>query len=504
MNNPSVLKELSPEQKLYQLIISRLDGDRITSESYQEQTFKLVDKGIGGFIVFGGKRDEILLFIEKLQALSRIPLFIASDVERGVGQQLQGATCFPSQMAVAAAVKRSNPADEKLLERMIKAIAEEAIEAGINMPLMPVVDVNKNPNNPIICTRAFSDDPRKVEWFAVRYIKILEEKGLISCVKHFPGHGDTDTDSHMSLPVISKSRSDLMNVDIYPFIKVISTGASAIMVGHIAVTAFDDMPASLSEEVITNMLRKELEFKGLVLTDALSMSALHEFHNITVRCVNAGVDILLHPSDADAAVKELERAIDSGETDEKKINMAIERILKYKSTLKEFRKPFVNHKGHSDVATLLSDKSVTLVKGSSAVLPLKDLRDVSVVFSADENEHNISPLRNFISPVISIQKNEGKAARNNVIVSIFTSVAAWKGSSGIQKEEMHKIKEIIKNSKNSIVIAFGSPYVLQYLKEADVLIAVYDSNVRAQRSVIKCLTGEMKFSGSLPVSLSIS
>ena len=177
------------QKKLYQLIISRLNGHHIHSETYRERILDLVRKGIGGFIVFGGERDGVSAFIDEIKSLTEIPLFIASDIERGVGQQIKGCTNFPSQMAIAAAVDKNNPEDVVLLRDAVRAVALEAIDAGINMPLIPVLDINSNPDNPIICTRAFSDNAADVSWFGAEYIKALEEAGLISCAKHFPGHG---------------------------------------------------------------------------------------------------------------------------------------------------------------------------------------------------------------------------------------------------------------------------------------------------------------------------
>ncbi|MDI6889883.1 MAG: glycoside hydrolase family 3 N-terminal domain-containing protein [Thermodesulfovibrionales bacterium] len=190
--------ELTLEKKLYQLVISRLDGYNIHSQAYKEKIFKLVEKGIGGFVIFGGRRNEIKGFINKIQSISEISLFIASDVECGVGQQIKDATLFPCQMAMAAAIGRNIPGDVIPPGNTIKAIAQESTDIGINMPLIPVLDVNQNPDNPIICTRAFSDNPEDVAWFGSEYIRILEGSGLISCAKHFPGHGDTAADSHIS------------------------------------------------------------------------------------------------------------------------------------------------------------------------------------------------------------------------------------------------------------------------------------------------------------------
>ncbi len=280
MSNTSNIHLNFLEKKLYQLIISRLDGDKVASKKYQEKIIELVKKGIDGFILFGGKKDEIRDFISKIQSISEIPLFIASDIERGVVQQIKDTTLFPCQMAIAAAINKDRPEDVSLLRSAIKAIADEAMDIGINMPLIPVLDVNQNPDNPIICTRAFSDNPEDVAWFGSEYIKILETSGLISCAKHFPGHGDTAIDSHISLPVITKSRTDLMTTDIMPFVGAIKAGVSSIMIGHLSVPAIDSMPASLSKMIITDLLRMELGFNGLILSDALNMDALKGNKNI--------------------------------------------------------------------------------------------------------------------------------------------------------------------------------------------------------------------------------
>src|SRR4030066_2136050 len=261
------------QRKLYQLIISRLDGGRICDQTYFESIFTLVRKGIGGFIIFGGKREDLRPFVDKLQATAEIPLFIASDIERGVGQQIHGYTKFPCQMAVRAAINRDDPADMAILRDSLRAVALEAIDAGINMPLIPVLDINNNPDNPIICTRGFSDNPEDVSFFGSEYIRVLEGMGLISCAKHFPGHGDTSTDSHISLPLIRKSYDDLLNFDVRPFAGAIKTGVSSIMIGHLLIPSIDDsVPSSLSKKVITDLLRKELGFNGLIMTDALHMS----------------------------------------------------------------------------------------------------------------------------------------------------------------------------------------------------------------------------------------
>jgi beta-glucosidase-like glycosyl hydrolase len=489
MVNFSMQKNMPVEKKLYQLIISRLDGDKVSDTSYQNKISGLVQKGIGGFIIFGGEKDEIKQFIASLRSASEIPLFIASDIERGAGQQFKNATYFPFQMALAAAIDKNRPEDILMLDIIIQSIADEAIDIGINMPLIPVMDANQNPDNPIICTRAFSDDPQKTAWFGSHYIKILEDLYLISCPKHFPGHGDTAIDSHISLPIISKSKDDLIKTDLMPFIKSIQTGASSIMIGHLKVPALDSKPASLSKKIITDFLKKELCFNGLIMTDALNMSALKDFGNVPAECVNAGVDILLHPPDADMTVKELLSAIESKEISEDRIDSALERIIKAKKRFGNIKKSDVNYKAHSFISEQISEMSITLIKNSPGILPISNAK---VVFAGDSDIYRSSVLKNHFN---------SKSESEPLIAAIFTSVAAWKGISGISDEERQKILDAIKQAKKSIVISFGSPYVLKRFKEADILIAAYEPSVQAQMAVIKCLRGEIDFQGKLPVKI---
>jgi beta-glucosidase-like glycosyl hydrolase len=491
-------------QNLYNLIISRLDGNNVSSKEYKDKCIDLVHKGIGGFILFGGDKYEVGKFIEKLQSIAELPLLIASDIERGVGQQAEGATIFPPQMAVGAAFGRDSDA-ESMIANAVRAIAAEAVDTGINMPLIPVMDVNRDPDNPIICTRAFSDNPADVAWFGSIYIRTLEDAGLISCAKHFPGHGDTGIDSHISLPVISKGREDLMNVDIAPFREAVKAGTGSFMIGHLSVPALDSLPATLSKKIISGLLRIELGFEGLIITDALNMNALDEFDNVPVMCMNAGADILLHPADADEVVESLIIGIDSGEIEEEKINDALNRICRFRSGINTLQKTDIDFTKHQEIASLISDRSITLVKDTPGVLPLGDAQRLSLVCTGDQNDVDMDALKNFMhgAGILNTGDPDLRNARFNetTVFALFTNVAAWKGSSGIRDEDIQIIKQAVKKAGQSIVISFGSPYVLGHFMEADVLIAAYESSGQAQRSVIKCLRGESTFQGRLPVKL---
>jgi beta-glucosidase-like glycosyl hydrolase len=402
-------------------------------------------------------------------------------------------------MAIAAAVDKNRPGDISIFEDSLKAIAREAIDVGINMPLIPVLDINQNPDNPIVCTRAFSDNPEDVTWFGMKYIRIFEGSGLISCAKHFPGHGDTAVDSHLSLPVITKSFEELRSVDLMPFLKAVEAGVSSIMVGHLSVPEIDSKPASLSEKIITDLLRKEIGFNGLILTDALNMKALKDFENVPAQCVKAGADILLHPLDADLTVKELLSADESGEITEEQIDEAVNRIAKTKMKIQSVRKQEIDYQHHKMLSSQITDMSLTLLKNTEG-LPILDLREIHVVLAGEHKFFESTPFKNYFTNVSTVLSAKG--LKNNIaLFAIFTSVAAWKGTSGIDDTEMARISELLKMAETSIVISFGCPYVLRYFKEADILIAAYDATEQSQRAVIKCLQGEMNFQGRLPVKI---
>jgi beta-glucosidase-like glycosyl hydrolase len=510
--------KLTLEKKLYQLIISRLDGYDIRSRRYKEGIYELVERGIGGFIIFGGRKDEIKDFIQKIQSFSEIPLIIASDVECGVGKQIDDTTLFPCQMAMSAAIDKERPGNIVLLQNALKAVSCESIDVGINMPLIPVLDINQNPDNPIICTRAFSDNPEDVAWFGSWYIKELEGAGLISCAKHFPGHGDTNVDSHISLPVITKSLEELMKNDLIPFVEAIKEGVSSIMVGHLSIPVIDSKPASLSKRLITDLLRKKLGFDGLVLTDALNMKALKDFEYVSVGCIKAGADILLHPEDADKTVEELKFAMKNNILSEEEIEKAVNRILKIKDRLQNIATPLcpplvkgelkggeVDYQGHKVLSANITDMSITLLKGIEGLLPILDEAKVHVVLAGENKFFESSPFK-AISRIVStilfpIPLPQGEGDGGNMVFAIFTSISAGRGTSGIDDEEREQVYRLIKKAKNSVVISFGCPYVLRFFRDADVLIAAYETTEQAQKAVIKCLKGELGFKGRLPVKI---
>lgn len=488
------MTDLNIERSLYQLIIHRLDGNNIGSKSYRERIINLVQKGIGGFILFGGEKDELVNFIKKIQSLSEIPLFIASDTERGIGQQVKGANIFPSQMAVASAINKKKKEDIKLLKDFLDALSMEAIDIGINMLLIPVLDINQDPENPIICTRAFSEDREDVSWFGNFYIKVLQENGLISCAKHFPGHGDTSVDSHIKLPTILKSKNELLRMDLHPFVEAIKSGVKSIMVGHLLVPSLDSRPATLSRKIVTDLLRNELGFNGLVLTDALNMDAVKDIDNVALNCLKAGIDILLHPIEPEKIVKKLTEAVIDKKLRIEEIKERLDRIFKVKSELKKTLDKPVNYEKNRKISERLTERAITIYKGNKSAFAIKNLKGVDVYFFGEKGLYDKGFMNRFFS--------HSKVNNSDItIIFIFKSVSAWKGGIGLCRSEVEDIKRIIRGSKVSYVISFGNPYILRHFKEADFLIASYDTSLQAQKAMIKALKGDIDLYGRMPVKI---
>jgi len=284
---------------------------------------------------------------------------------------------------------------------------------------------------------------------------------------------------------------------------------SSIMVGHLQIQALDSIPASLSRKVITGLLREGLGFHGLVLTDALNMSALSGIENLAARCIHAGVDLLLHPSDAELTVRELTSAIQSKVLDEGEIDAAIERILKAKSRIHQIRGAKVDYSKHDTLSRQITEMSITLVKHKGGIVPITENSQMSVVVAGEEKfymPHLYFPITQIpLNPPLLKGEKGGLSSPDAItIISIFSETAAWRGRSGIDEQERERIRNLIRKAKSSIVISFGSPYVLSHFREADILIAAYDAREQTQEAVIRCLKGELEFKGQLPVNIFLS
>ena len=330
--NLETISHLTRREKIAQMIMVRIRGDYYHSEHWYRNSLEnwLKNDGIGGVISFGGSIHGSYYNIQQFQKWAKYPLLVAADYERGLGQWLGGGTLFPSNMAIAATGDSTFAYDQG------RITALEARALGVHVTFSPVMDINNNPKNPIINFRAYSDSREIVSKFGSAFIQGAQDNGLVTCAKHFPGHGNTATDSHTSLPTIEGSRAELDSLELYPFRKAVEAGVKMIMVGHIALPGLDESgdPASHSVAITTNLLRKEMGFDGIIITDGMEMGGLTQMAwagESAVRAVEAGVDILLLPMDVKHTINSLVEAVQSGRISEKRINESVEKIWKMKA-----------------------------------------------------------------------------------------------------------------------------------------------------------------------------
>ena len=524
------LKDLPVQRMLAQRVMPRLEGSLLGDPGYLKEVHKLIDAGVGGFILFGGEFWEVRQALARLQAKAKIPLLIASDMERGAGQQLKGATSFPCQMAVAAATDLVSGDGLGMVSEMLQGVAEEARGAGVQAVLTPVLDVNSNPMNPIICTRAFSDEPVSVAALGEYFVKGLQGSALpvMACAKHYPGHGDTSVDSHSHLPLIDKDRESLEEEDILPFRKAVMAGVEMVMTAHIKVPAIDpEYPASLSTKITRGFLRNRAGFEGLVLTDALDMGALkgHYPPGTAARlAIKAGADILLHPPEPDSFLHTLgEMAKDKEVTKEEVMSSAgrLQRAkAKYCLPAKLTDKDMAGRLAkNNEIAQAIALRALTLVKAGGAFPKLREIKGtVSHVVLDDDDDpmtgravrSELSARHKHVKNLYVARKDAGKLkgealkrtrASALTIISIFSKVSARKGHSGLSPELMDLAKQLVAKNKRSVVVSFGSPYILREFMDAEFVVAAYDPGEAMRLAACSAFMGDIVFMGELPVRI---
>ena len=518
------MKIPSLKQAVAQMVMPRIEGNRLLEPAYRDEMAGLVREGLGGFLLFGGDVEQTPRHLAELQSRAEVPLLISSDVERGLGQQLEGGTRFPSQRAVASAMGRRTKKDLDLLGRMLDAVRTETRAAGIHIVFSPVMDVNNNPDNPIICTRSFGEDPETVELFGKHYIRGLQKPGvdghreLLACAKHFPGHGDTDQDSHSVLPVIRADRARLNRVELPPFREAVKDGVGTVMIAHLLVPALDPVkPVTFSKKVVTALLREGMAFEGLIVSDALDMGALageYPQDEIAIRAVEAGMDILLHPVDARVTMNAVVKAVESGRITETRIHESVERILAAKTQLGLFDKSArpvakINYEKHRAIAIEIGKKALTVVSGNGKKLPL-DIGKGAACFVLDDDSKGMGVpftrglAKRFgkmnmttLTPDMcdsSLASQLDLSGVGSVVIGIFSRISASKGRSGISPKLRDAAFEVLRKAKEagkrSVVISFDSPYILDQFKDADYLIAGYDRMDAIQEAAAEMIAGK--------------
>ena len=527
------LKKMTVEEKIGQMVACRFAGSfRNADSAYLRELDDLVVKsGIGGLVLFGGEVYETAELANAFQRLAKVPLLMASDFERGTGNQVTGATLFPPLMSLGAA------GSEELAYGMGRVTALEGRAMGIHMTYAPVVDVNINPDNPIINTRAVGADPGLVSRIAAGFIRGAQDNGMIATAKHFPGHGDTSQDSHSLLPTIEAGLERLESVELVPFQAAVDAGVRAVMTAHLAVPALDPtpgLPATLSAPILTGVLRKKLGFRGLIVSDALEMSGVtnaFSTEEASLLAVLAGVDQLLLPPEPAKVIAFLAGAVRDGRLPERRVDESVRRILEAKAALGLHRNRFVRideldrriaSRPFLEQALKTFESSATLVKNERGALPLVAAGGKFAVFSLSSDLGDYFAGRAFVTAMRTrfpdaaafyadadtgredLDDAYAKAAgARTVVFALFSRVSAGKGSVDLEPKHVDLIKKFaaLENGLRIVVVSFGSPYFLRRFPGVDAYVCLYRNTPETQDIAARALAGEMDFGGKLPVSI---
>lgn len=535
----SALRRMTVDEKIGQLLFTTYHGTFTSTDSpeYAQMLHDVKDLHAGGFILvtrmtpLGIEKSQLYptaVLSNQLQAKSKLPLLIGADFERGSAMRLDEGTSFPTQMAIAAG------GDARDAYTMGKITAMEARQAGVQWIYAPVADVNNNPGNPIINTRSYGEDPARVAEFVSAYVRGVEENGGLATAKHFPGHGDTAADSHIDLPVIRADRARLESLELVPFRAAIAAGVGSVMTGHLNVPAFEpnpNTPATLSANILTGVLRKELGFQGLVITDAMDMGGITVRFapgEAAVRAVLAGADCLLMPPVPDAAFEALQQAVKSGRISRERLDASVRRILQAKAQLGLEKNRLVNVNGidahfaqntWKKEAQEISDRGITLLRDTPHRLPLdgtKPSRALLLAFYADPEptpgEDLERELRRRFDSVTTLRADTRFRDAANLklpspdtydiaILALFVRVSDRKGNVDVPAEQAALTEQVYKSGKPVITLAFGSPYLIERFPDAETWLGAFGISDVAQISMASALFGEIPVRGHLPVTI---
>jgi beta-glucosidase-like glycosyl hydrolase len=529
----SILATLSLEEKVGQVLMPWLPGDysAFDSEPFARAAAWVDSSQVGGLIIsFNASASPLdgALKLNALQQRSRLPLLVAADLEYGVGMRLAGATAFPNVMAIGAT---GSELDAYELGRVT---ALEARAVGIHWTFSPVGDLNSNPLNPIINTRSFGEDPDDVSKLISAYVRGAAEHGLYTTVKHFPGHGDTGTDSHLAMPVLQGCWDRLDRLELVPFRAAIRAGATSVMVAHIVYACGaggDSLPATLSPAVTTGILRDSLDFRGLVVTDALTMGAIiNRFGpgESAVRAFLAGSDMLLMPADLRWARAAMLAAVDSGRISRARLDSSVRRVLELKLGAGLFRNRtvpldsiplVVGQKAFQTLADDIAQRSLTLVTRGPIDQYRAQRSRVAVVTYAEETNlrmgetlvaelrargETVTPFRLYPPSGTASYDSARAIIRTHPRVIFASSVRpiAWRGHVALP-DSLARLIEVTAAQRPTVLVSFGSPYLLNQIVDfrGAYLLAWSDASA-TERAVARALAGEAPIRGRSPVQLS--
>lgn len=522
------LRSLSVREKAGQMILAWISG-RFSGEGSAEmaQPYRWVERDrVGGFIISNGAPGELAGKLNALQRRARVPLLMVSDLESGPGMRLLGTgTDFPPVMGLAAT------GSDSLAFEVGKVIGLEGRAVGLGMTLSPVLDVNSNPQNPIINTRSFGEDPVSVGRFAADYVRGVHAGGLLAMGKHFPGHGDTHTDSHMSLPTVGANRARLDAVDLPPFRTAIAAGMDGMLVAHIAVpnVAGDEVPSSISPKVTGQILRGEMGFRGLVSTDAFNMRGLTSRYgqgDAAVRAIQAGADILLQPEDIPGVLDAVERAVRDGRITEARIDESVRRILAAKSRLRlqdqriadpAAMQRTVGATQHRRLAAEVAQRSITLVRDARGLVPFAaGARSILSITYADGGTTGGAFNATLAGGGRAVQAarvtsrtgaaefavlRQRAGAADVVVISAYVNPVQYRGSVEAGGGFSAFVESLARSGRAVVVVSFGSPYLLRAFPSVPAYVLAWGPEAVCQEAAARALLGQAPIGGRLPVTI---
>lgn len=505
----SLYAKLSMDERIGQLYIVALYTNK--DQNHISGVRKLVEQErIGGIILMQDDAEQEIALVNEFQKKSRVPMLFGMDAEWGLYQRIKTAHKFPWAMTLGAIQ------DNGLVYEMASKIAEDAKKMGIYWNFAPVVDVNTNPKNPIIGNRSFGSDVQNVIAKALAYAQGLQDNGVLAAIKHFPGHGDTDVDSHLDLPVVKHSLERLNKIELAPFKALMDKKIGGTMIAHLYVPQLEkgkNIPASISYDIVTNLLKNKFRYEGLVITDALNMNAVAKKYpagELDLRAFKAGNDVLLFSQDVPTGKKLIKEAIQKGEISEKRLEESVKKILKTKYLLglqnlrplsSEGINNALNNDSHAKISEKLYANALTLLKDEKQLFPLREKEVYYLPLEEASHEAFLQELSKEIK-VKKISFKEIQSIPENAVVII----GLHKDNSTAYKPyrvswESKRLINQVKSRNKVILNVFGSPYALQDVDISGIssVLVSYENNPLSMKATAEAYLGKQKINGRLPV-----
>ncbi len=553
------LKHMTLDEKVGQLIVPSIDAVVTSTDSdvYEQKLHLVRDLKVGAIHVFGGSEPmpaELLnpnygtsgsasrkgdplaaaTLLDRLQQASKIPLLATADFEGGAGYILDGATRLPREMAIAAT------RDPDLAFEAGKLTATEARAVGVTVDFYPVFDVNDNPRNPIINIRSFGENVDLVSQMGVAYMRGIQAGGALATAKHFPGHGDTDVDTHLGLAKIDFPRERLDRVELAPFRAAVDAGIDAVMSAHIVLPALDPepgIPATLSRPILTGLLRGEMKFDGLIFTDSMQMYAITKNFGdarAAVMAVKAGADFVLQPPDPDAAFQAIKAAVESGEIPRAQLDASVERILRAKARLGLNRSRLVDvnaveqvigGRAHEALNAEICERAITLLKDDRNQVPLTVPKDANILYLSvldyPSGWREGVPSRTFLPelkkrwPHVTAVEISDETTPNEfalvralarrsdaVVASVFVRIASFSGRMDLSPQAVSLLESIAGDQQKPFVtVIFGNPYTALALPKLPAELLTYEYTDGMEAAAVRAIAGETAIGGKLPITL---